>query len=622
MTVDSLGQQSASAALAKLDRAASPLVWDSFEGPFGVLRTLPDETLLDNQSGPRTDRAEPTQMDWDIFLPSLDNPRTIAGDGHLFGRDMFQDSENLPRTALLLEDDTIHGDLEVLFSDDISRELVHQQTPLPIPLTPISSLVLSTSKYIPPEAPALLRHFKDNLISLSFPLKSCRKCPWQTIHLPSAMSTYAELSICQTASHTKLSLFYSLLSASSLHLFTRDQAALNLNWSGKGFKELAKRHLRLALSEEVIGVKQAKYKELLMAILSMVMLSVRLLDLQDDGHATNAKAQILSGEHAEAQAFLVDAEYLIRLRGLPKSHKSVKVRSLHHVYTYLRIMAESTCGCALLNICPDRPSSSLLAIEFSSLSLRSFRVADDGMDVDLDVTLEKSIEVGHNDIHLEVMGQWNDTLYPDIYGVPESLMTLLSQIIRLANEQELLHRGPTIDTRVVENLTRRANLLEQYVLSWKPPPPRSSSLAGCSTIEDSENDSSQAANDMILAMHQALILFYYRRIRKINAMIIQDTVRKCLGYLQQSDGARMEGGFNNTVILWPGLVAACEALDPYLQSQLLEWLLTTGHRTSLSSFFVAASIAQRVWKERQETKNYILSWFDVMKQERSPIMAT
>lgn len=179
-----------------------------------------------------------------------------------------------------------------------------------------------------------------------------------------------------------------------------------------------------------------------------------------------------------AQAFLVDAEYVIRIRGLPKPQKSVKVRSLHHVYTYIRIMAESTCGCALLNICPDCPSSSLLSMESSPISLRSFRVAHDSLDDEVDLTLEKSDKVGHDDIHLEVMGQWKDTLYP------ESLMALLSQTIHLANEQELLHRGPSLDTRVLGNLQKRASLLERYVLSWEPPPSSLSFLTSDFFAED------------------------------------------------------------------------------------------------------------------------------------------
>lgn len=338
---------------------------------------------------------------------------------------------------------------------------------------------------------------------------------------------------------------------------------------------------------------------------------------------TNVKAQVFNGENSNAQAFLVDAEYLIRIRGLPKHHKSVKVRSLHHVYTYLRIMAESTCGCALLNICPDRPSSSLLSVESSPMSLRSFRVAYDSLDADIDVTLEKNNEIGHDDIHLEVMGQWKDTLFPDIYGIPESLMSLLSQVIRLANEQELLHRGPTVDMRVAEELKKRASALEQYILAWEPPFSTLSLLASRPATKNSPNSQDQAAYFMMRAMHQALILFYYRRVPNISALILQDTVRNCLDFLMQGDSARrVECASHVSAILWPGFVAACEALDPVLQRGLLGWLVSTGQRTSLGSYSAAARTAQHVWEAREKTKDYTLSWFDVTRQERCPIIVT
>ncbi|GMG12951.1 unnamed protein product [Aspergillus oryzae] len=516
MTVDSLGRQSATAALTKLDgehgRADSRWEQDPFQGPFGILRLSPSATSPGGHDASQPDRGESSQADWDFLWPSLDSAPTIAEDNHLFDGlyDITEDVEDVPRADLSLEVDPMLDNLEVLLPDPlgiISDELVGQQTPLQISLIPNPSLALSRSKYIPSQAPELLRYFKENIISLSFPLKNCRKCPWQAIHLPTAMSTYAELSIQQTASHTRLSLFYSLLAASCLHMLSRNPNAVDLNTSSKGYKEIAKQHLELALNEEVLGPRRAKYKELLMAVLSMVMLS-------------------------------------------------------------------------------------------------------------------KSDEVGHNDIHLEVMGQWRDTLYPDIYGVPESLMTLLSQTIRIANERELLHRSATVDTNVLQDLEKRASLLEQYILSWELPSRPYPSLISYSAIEGSEDSDNHTSQLLMRAMHQALILFYYRRIPNISALILQDTVRKCLDFLRRSNNARADSVSNDTAILWPGFVAACEALDPDLQRGLPDWLVTTGQRTSLSSFSAAAKTAQMVWNARDQAKDYTLSWFDVLKHERCPIIAT
>jgi arginine metabolism regulation protein II len=222
------------------------------------------------------------------------------------------------------------------------------------------------------------------------------------------------------------------------------------------------------------------------------------------------------------------------------------------------------------------------------------------------------------------MGQWDETLFPDIYGIPESLMSLLSQVIRLANEQELLHRGgPTVDARIAGELKRRASLLEQYILSWEQSP-RSKSVTVKGGQDTAIGQNQPASHFMVQAMHQALILFYYRRVPNISALILQDTVRKCLDFLTQYDTACLEESVaqSDSAILWPGFVAACEALDPELQTSLLDWLVATGHRTSLGPFSAAAGTAQCVWKARSEKKDYTLSWFDVMNHERCPIIVT
>ncbi|KAI9034851.1 Zn(II)2Cys6 transcription factor [Aspergillus affinis] len=595
MTIDSLGQQSASTALTILESGNE----GSLQGPFGVLDMALREASLDTAITSQSD-FPPHEFEMDAIWQSLDTESATPGDTHFLAGlyDLVEESQNTNAVNTLMQLEHLPHDLRIPLAEGLGGspdEIVFQQSLTT--LSPSPSPGLQEIKRMPPLAPDLLRYFKENVQSLSFPLRNSMKCPWQGIYLPSAMSTFAELSINHTASHTRLSLFYSLLAASCLHMYARNESAEDLNVSGKRFKDIAAQHLGLAMNKEVLGPGRAKYKEILVATLSMVMLS------------------IFHGENSNAQAFLVDAEYLIRIRGLPKSHQSVKVRSLHHVYTYIRIMAESTCGCALLNICPDRPSSSLLSIESSPISLRSFRMVHNGLDGEIDIALEKSKKIGQNDIHLEIMGQWNETLFEDIYGIPESLLALLSQVIRLANEQELLHRGPTVDVRVTEELKRRASALEQYILSWEPPfTPLSA--------RDDEGSENQATYFKAQAMHQALILFYYRRIPNISAWILQDTVRKCLDFLARSDNAHLGSATSDKTIIWPGFVAACEALEPDLQYKSLDWLITAGNRTSLGPFSAAAGTAQCVWKARAEAKDYTLSWFDVMKHERCPIIAT
>jgi len=264
---------------------------------------------------------------------------------------------------------------------------------------PISSFTPSTPPdhhVIMERAPQLLRYFKDQIDSLSFPLQGNRKCPWRTIHLPRAEKVYAELLIHQTANNTGLSLFYSLLAASCLHISSRNNAASGWAQYGKQYKQISRHYLELSIQQEIASDMHVKYKELLIALLSTVMLEVPStwnLCMSLKIPANIQCVQITCGNYSDAQRLLVESECLIRKRGLPKVHKSLKVRTLHHVYTYIRIMAESTCGCALMNICPARPSTRLFSDEAALQTLRSFRVADDSTVSDLNAAMEKAPDI-------------------------------------------------------------------------------------------------------------------------------------------------------------------------------------------------------------------------------------
>ena len=283
-------------------------------------------------------------------------------------------------------------------------------------------------------------------------------------------------------------------------------------------------------------------------------------------------------------------------------------------------MSESTCGCALVHTCPTKPSSILVSDKETEQSLRSFRLPNGASVVDLDMQIEKSDTVGHGDIHLELMGVWENTLFPNMYGVPESLMGLLSQTIRLANEQELLTRDTMVDAEIVPNLNKRTKTLEHHILSWearieKGPFSPHSTEAGRANIDDATPPTSYNA----LAMHQSLILIYYRRIHNINAIILQYTVKRTMRFIEQAcDSNHREE--HNASLLWACFIAASEALDRPVQDRFLHWLQEMSERTAVGSFSVAADVVQRVWKARQETKDFTLSWFDVLGHHRCPII--
>lgn len=68
----------------------------------------------------------------------------------------------------------------------------------------------------------------------------------------------------------------------------------------------------------------------------------------------------------------------------------------------------------------------------------------------------------------------------------------------------------------------------------------------------------------------------------------------------------------------PVLLYSCEALEAELQ--LSEPMLTIGCYCSIPSFPAAFEVVQKVWKQRLESVDYTIGWFNVANQDMCPIV--
>lgn len=125
----------------------------------------------------------------------------------------------------------------------------------------------------------LLSHYKENLISQFMSLEH-HKPPWQVLHLPCATSAYGEIAISGDTNNAKASLLFAIFAISALNLDRREQqtSGEKLQWrvAGELYRDRAKKRLQACLREQDGMIKTAKYKEVLMAILSMVTICVSL----------------------------------------------------------------------------------------------------------------------------------------------------------------------------------------------------------------------------------------------------------------------------------------------------------------------------------------------------------
>jgi arginine metabolism regulation protein II len=142
------------------------------------------------------------------------------------------------------------------------------------------SIILSEVKSAT-EAQFLLKHFHDAVIHQMSFMPSGSKSPWTILQLPEAMRSLSELTYLHSGQlkHANMANLYGLMACSAYHL-----AATHTTLSDESpeywmdllerLKAKAKLHMQISLRDELKGDRKAKYKDQLMAILSMLALTV------------------------------------------------------------------------------------------------------------------------------------------------------------------------------------------------------------------------------------------------------------------------------------------------------------------------------------------------------------
>jgi arginine metabolism regulation protein II len=113
---------------------------------------------------------------------------------------------------------------------------------------------------------------------------------------------------------------------------------------------------------------------------------------------------------------------------------------------------------------------------------------------------------------------------------------------------------------------------------------------------------------MTLAIHQALIIYFYRRVYDMNAMILQDLVKKTLDYLEPCLSELIDDQDFATSLAWPAFVAACEAVSPELQERALKCLGITDDKGVYFTPKPAKAVVPLIWDKRKESGDWTKSW--------------
>lgn len=325
--------------------------------------------------------------------------------------------------------------------------------------------------------------------------------------------------------------------------------------------------------------------------------------------------QMVKGDSEKRLSSLVQAEKFICVNGFKQSTLSPKRRALHHCYAYMRIMAETTSITDSLSV--DLASTSISPDEDPACT--DFRIYPDIAFSENIMAMEKDPSVAQRDLHLAIPGRWSLTLFPKMYGVPESFLMLLSQAIRLANERDLsmlTDRGEGMLN--LKDFWIRAKALEKGIHLLL-----SSCAAGdMPTLEDSLVGIS---NSRAQTMYTALLIFFHRRIYDLDASLLErevDTVRESLIRIQQEEAGCNDG--NTATLIWPAFIAACEAVTLETQLFFSSWFDSCHTMRGLVNVSLAKQIFETIWAKRQEAGPYgeTCSWPEVLRAKKIRLMCT
>jgi arginine metabolism regulation protein II len=432
------------------------------------------------------------------------------------------------------------------------------------------------------------------------------KPPWKILHLPCAISAYGELSLLGDSNNAKMTLLFAVLAMSAFnlkHLQTDPSEADNWQSIAESYREKAKARLKLCLREQSEAQKKSKYKEVLMALTSMVTVCV------------------VSGQMQEARCYLLDAERFIYMQSMKKPKQSRKVNMLHSIYLYLRIIEESTFTPVEDNQSYLADHSYAMASETSSSICRYPSLWTDrvklGSDLDFHDMEARLVQFPSD--------QDEPTMFEQIYGIPESLFRLISHATHLADE---VRRSRSVyPGGMSQDLAQRAKVIEAKICDWKNPYKLLAERQTLIVYGPAERSAKiEVRTDLLYnfleAMHCALIIYFYRRVRDTNANALQHYVSKTIHHLLEHEKKKNMYGDTSAYVAWPGFIAACEALDPVQREQISAFMVRAGQQSGVGSLFVAADVATKVWAARDDTGSLDVSWSDILATSKNGLIVT
>lgn len=296
----------------------------------------------------------------------------------------------------------------------------------------------------------------------------------------------------------------------------------------------------------------------------------------------------------DVHIYLAKSESLIRTDGLPKPVKSQKVSKLHHIFSFLKIIHEST---SLRGTKPVGANSSDLLATTTKNNLEESNNNAQSASSRLAWVQEDEAE------------DPEDALFVSIYQLPTTLLSLLSQTSSLC-KQLLSSESSTPE------FARRCQIIEDRIFRWKAPENLSlknyfGSNTNLAEMTSRDAAAKEIAAHLVNATYQALIVHFQRQIRNTNPRVLQHYVITAADHLLAHEQLKQSLKIATAPFPWPGFIVGCEAYDLSAR-QKIDMYLKIVRCYNVGSLIEAEKVVYEVWR-RQDSGRLDNHWEDVLK---------
>lgn len=186
-------------------------------------------------------------------------------------------------------------------------------------------------------------------------------------------------------------------------------------------------------------------------------------------------------------------------------------------------------------------------------------------------------------------------------------MTLLAQTIQLSNEKDHLEARARSNPKLARDLKTHVKTLEGIIWTWSIEP----EIAVLSVADKSQpiNEwnliTQPSTQPMVQTMHRALIIYFYRQIHDVNAMLLRNVIHQALGHLESCIDTMVRGNDFALGIAWMVYVCARESISPEFHERALKCISMTDARGLHLTSRPTAEAVSLLWEKSQPLKSSI-----------------